>query len=202
MKNSHFCPGLKDNYTTKSIARNMRSVSNLYLQVRKRKVNFAGRDNHTLADITTTAELFWVVSDSLQPNELQHARLPCPSPTPGAYSDSCPSSWWSHPTISSPVIAFSSCHQSFPVSGSFQMSQFFASGGQSRVSASALVLPMNIQDWYPLGLTRLISLQESSPMPQFKSISSSALSLLYGPPFTSIHDYWNKHSFDNMYLLG
>ena len=76
MKNSHFCPGLKDNYTTKSIARNMRSVSNLYLQVRKRKVNFAGRDNHTLADITTTAELFSVVSDSLQPSGLQHARLP------------------------------------------------------------------------------------------------------------------------------
>ena len=87
------------------------------------------------------------------------ARLPCPSPTPGACSNSCPSSWWCHPTISSSIVAFSSYLQSFPASGSFQISQFFASGGQSiEVSASALVLPMNIQDWFPLGWTGWISL--------------------------------------------
>ena len=100
-----------------------------------------------------------VVSDSLQPHGLQHTRLPCPSPAPGAYSNSCPSSWWCHPIISSSVIPFSSHLQSFPASGSFPMSQFFTSGGQS-IGASALtsVLPMNIQGWFPLGLTDLISL--------------------------------------------
>ena len=98
-----------------------------------------------------------VVSDSLPPHGLQHTRPPCPSPTPGAYSNSCPSSQWCHPTISSSIIPFS-CLQSFPASGSFPRSQRFASGGQSiGVSASASVLPMNIQDWFPLGLTGLIS---------------------------------------------
>src|SRR5574337_634108 len=88
-----------------------------------------------------------VVSDSLQPHGLLHTRPPCPSPTPGVYSNSCPLSWCCHPTISSSVIPFSSCLQSFPASGSFQMSQFFTLGGQSiGVSASASVLPMNIQD--------------------------------------------------------
>ena len=92
-----------------------------------------------------------VVSNSLQPHGLQHARLPCPSPTPKVCSNSCQSSQWCHPTISSSVL-FSSCLQSFPASGSFLMSQFFTSGGQSiGVSASAPVLPMNIQDWFPLG---------------------------------------------------
>ena len=101
-----------------------------------------------------------VMSDSLRPHGLQHAGLPCPSPTPRAYSNSCPLSRWCHPTISSSVIPFSSRFQSFPASGSFQMSQFFASGGQSTgVSALASVLPMNIQDWFPLGWTGLISLQ-------------------------------------------
>ena len=100
-----------------------------------------------------------VVSDSLQPHGLQHTRPPCPSPTPGVYSNSCPLSQWHHPTMSSSVILFS-CLQSFPVSGSFPMSQFFASGGQSiGVSASASVLPINIQDWSPLGWTGWISLQ-------------------------------------------
>ena len=92
-----------------------------------------------------------VVSNSLWPHGLQHARPPCPSPTPEVYSNSCPLSRWCHPTISSSVIPFSSCLLSFPASGSFQMSQFFPSGGQSiGVSASASVLPMNIQDWFPL----------------------------------------------------
>ena len=97
---------------------------------------------------------------TLWPHGLQHASLPCPSPTPGACSNSCPLSWWCHPTISSSVVPFSSCLQSFPASGSFPMSQFFTSGDQSiGVSASASVLPMNIQDWFPLGLTGLTSLQ-------------------------------------------
>ena len=101
-----------------------------------------------------------VVSDSLWPHGLQHARLPCPSPTPGTYSNSCSSNQWCHPTIWSSVILFSSCLQSFPVSRSFPVSQFFVSGGRSiGVSASALVLAMNIQDWFPLGLTGWISLQ-------------------------------------------
>ena len=100
-----------------------------------------------------------VVSGSLWPHGLQHTRLPCPSPTPRTYSNSCPSSQWCHPTISSSVIPFSSHLQSFPVSGSFSMSQFLTSGGQSiGVSASASVLPMNIKDWYPLGWTGWISL--------------------------------------------
>ena len=101
-----------------------------------------------------------VVSDSLQPHGLQHTRPPCPSLTPTACSQSCPLSRWCHPTISSSVVPFSSWLQSFPASGSFLMSQFFASGGQSiGASASASVLPMNIQDLFPLGLTSLISLQ-------------------------------------------
>ena len=101
-----------------------------------------------------------VVSDSLWPHELQHARPPCPSPTPGIHSNSCPSSRWCHPTISSSVVPFSSCPQSLPVSGSFPVSQFFAWGGQSIVvSASSSVLPMNTQDWCPLGWTGWISLQ-------------------------------------------
>ena len=103
-----------------------------------------------------------VVSDSLQPHGLHHTRLPCPPPTPRAYSNSCPSSQWCHPIISSSVVPFSSCLQSFPASGSFPMSQFFSSGGQSiGASASASVLPTNIQDWFPLGLTVWISLQSA-----------------------------------------
>ena len=142
-----------------------------------------------------------VVSHSLRPHGLQHARPP--SPTPGDYSNSCPLSQWCHPTISSSVFPFSSHLQFFPASGSFQMSQFFASGGQSiGVSASASVLPMNIQDWFPLGWTGWDlfavqgTLKESSPTPQFKSINSSVLSFLYSPALTSIHDYWKNHSFD------
>ena len=98
-----------------------------------------------------------VVSDSLRQLELQHARPPCPSPTSKVHSDSCPSSWWCHPTISSSVSPFSSCLQSFPAPGFFPMSRLFASGGQS-IGASASVLPMNIQGRFPVGLTDLISL--------------------------------------------
>ena len=101
-----------------------------------------------------------VVSDSLPPHELQHARPPCPSPAPGVYPNSCPLSQWCHPTISSSAIPFSSCLRSFPISGSFQMCQLFVSGGQNiGVSALTSVLPMNTQDWFPLGWTGWISLQ-------------------------------------------
>ena len=101
-----------------------------------------------------------VVSDSLRPHELQHPRSPCPSPTPRVHPNPCPLSWWCHPTISSSVFPFSSCPQSFPESRSFQMNQLFSSGGQSiGVSASASVLPMNTQDWSPLGWTGWISVQ-------------------------------------------
>ena len=101
-----------------------------------------------------------VVSDSLRHHELQHVRPPCPSPTTGVHSSSCPLSWWCHPAISSSVVRFSSCPQSFPASESFPMSQLFAWGGQSiGVSALASVLPTNTQDWSPLGWTGWISLQ-------------------------------------------
>ena len=100
-----------------------------------------------------------VRSDTLQPHGLQHARLPCPSPIPGAYSNSCPSCQWCHPSITSSVIPFSSCLQPYPASGSFPINQFFPSGGQIiGVSASTSVLPMNTQDWSPLGWTSWISL--------------------------------------------
>ena len=111
-----------------------------------------------------------VVSDSLWPHESHHARLPCPSPTTGVYSNSCPLSQWCHPTISSPVIPFSSCLQSFPASGSFQMSQLFSTGGQSiGVSASASVLSTNIPDWSPLGWTGWISLQSKGLLRVFSN---------------------------------
>ena len=124
---------------------------------------------------------------TLRLHGLQHTRPPCPSPTPRACSNSCPSSQWCHPTISSSVIPFSSCLQSFPASGSFPVSQFFTSGGQSiGASASASVLPINIQDWFPLGFTGLISLQSKGlsrvfSNTQFKSINSLVLSFLYSP---------------------
>ena len=132
------------------------------------------------------------MSYSLWPHGLQDARLPCPSPSPGICSNSCLLSQWCHPTISSSVVPFSSCLQSFPASGSFQMSLLFAKYGQIiALSVSVSVLPMSRQDWSPLGRTGWISLQsnsfqESSPTPQFKSIHSSVLSLLHSPTLTSI----------------
>ena len=103
-----------------------------------------------------------VMSNSLRPHELQHARPPCPSPNPRVHPNPCPLSWWCHPTILFSVIPFSSCLQSFPASGSFQTSQLFTSGGQSTgIPASTLVLPMNTQDWSPLGWTGWISLQSN-----------------------------------------
>ena len=141
------------------------------------------------------------MSNSLWPNGLQHAKLPCPSPAPRACSNSCLLSWWCHLTISFSIIPFSSWPQSFPASGSFPMSQFCTQDGQSiRAATSASVLPMNIQDWFPLGLTCWISLwskgsQESSPTLQFKSMNSSGLRFLYGPTLIFIHVYWENHRF-------
>ena len=142
-----------------------------------------------------------VMSDSLQPHGLQHARPPCPSPAPRVYSKSCPLSQWYHPTISSDLIPFSSCLQSFPPSGSFQVSQLFASGGQSiGASASALVLPKNIQDWFPFGLTGLISLQ-SKGLSVFSNTTVQkhqffSAHLFHSPILTSIHDHRKNHSLD------
>ena len=143
-----------------------------------------------------------VVSDSLRPHESQHARPPCPSPTPGVHSDSLPSSEWCHPAISSFVVPFSSCPQSLPASESFPVSQLFAWGDQStRVSALALFLPKKSQGWSPSdGLVGSPcsprDSQESSPTSQFQSINSSVLSLLYSPTLTSIHDHRKNHSLD------
>ena len=139
-----------------------------------------------------------VMSDSLRPHGLQHSRPPCPSSTPGACSNSCPLSQWCHSTISTSVVPFSFCPQSFPASGSLPMSWLFTSGGQSiGASASASVLAMNIQGWFPLGLAGLISLLTQGLSRVFSStINFSALYLLYGTAFISIHDYWKNHSFD------
>ena len=142
-----------------------------------------------------------VMSDSLRPRGLQHARLPCPSSTPRACSNSCPSSWWCHPTISSSVVPLSFL-QSFSALGSFPISQFFVLGDQSiGVSASLSVLAMNIQNRFPLRWTGLISLQSKGLSRVFfnttvQKINSLALSFLYTPTLTSIHDYWKNQSFD------
>ena len=139
------------------------------------------------------------MSASLWPHEPQHARPPCPSPTPRVYPNSCPLCQWCHPTISSSVIPFSSCPQSLPESGSFQMSQLFASGGQSiGISASASVLPMDTQDWSPLGWTSSISLQCKGLSRVFSNTKYQFLALrfLYIPTLTSIHDHWKNHSRD------
>ena len=132
------------------------------------------------------------MSSSLWFCRLQHPRLSCPSPSPGPSSNSCPLSWWYHTIISSSVVPFSSCLQSFPASMSFPMSQLFASSGQNiGASTSASVLPVNIQCWFPLDWLAWSPChprdsQESSSAPEFKSINSLALSLLYGPTLTSI----------------
>ena len=145
------------------------------------------------------------MSDSLRPRGLQHTRLLCPLLSPKVCPNSSPLSQWCHPTISS-YQPISSCPQSFPASGSFPKSWLFASGGQSiGGSPSASALPMNIQGWFLWDCLVWFPCcprdsQESSPTTQFKSINSSALSLLYGSTLTSIHDYWKNHGFDYMNL--
>ena len=126
-----------------------------------------------------------VVSNSLRPHEPQHARPPCPSPTPRVHPNPCPSSRWCHPTISSSVVPFSSCPQSFPASGSFEMSQLFTSGGQSiGVSVSISVLPMNTQDWSPLGWTGWISLQSKGLSKVFSNTTVQKYQF-FGPQLSS-----------------
>ena len=144
-----------------------------------------------------------VVSNFLWSHGLQYARPPCPSPTTGVYPDSCPLSRWCHPTILSSAIPFFSHLQSFPASGSFQMSQLFASGGQSiGVSASTSVLSMNTQDWSPLGWTGWISLQSKGLSRVFSNTTVQkhqffgAQLFFYSPILTSLHDYWKNHNFD------
>ena len=138
----------------------------------------------------------------LRHHEPQRTRPPYRSTTPRVHQNPCPSSQWYHATISSSVVPFSSWPQSFPASESFQISQLFTKGGQSiGVSASILVLPMNTQDWYPLGWMdgspcSPRDSQESSRTPQFKSINSLVLSFLYSPNLISIHDHWKNHSLD------
>ena len=155
---------------------------------------------------STSISCCWSIAKSCptpcNPNELQHTRFPCPSPTPGACSNSCPLSHWCHPAISSSDASFFSCTQSFPVSRSFPMSQIFTSGGPSiGASTSSSVLLMNIQDWFPLGLTDLISMQSKGLSRVFSNTTVQKhqffiAQLFYGPTFMSIHDYWKNQSFD------
>ena len=143
-----------------------------------------------------------IMSNSLQPHELQHVRPPCPSLTPRVYSNPCPLSRWCHPTISSSVVPFSSCPQTLPALGSFQMSQLFASDDQSTgVSASASVLPMNTQDWSPLGWTDWLDLLAvQGTLKSLLQHRSSKASILQCSAFftvqlsTSIHVHWKNHS--------
>ena len=142
------------------------------------------------------------ISPSVVSDSYGHARPPCPSPNPGVHSDSRPWSPWCHPGISSSVVPFSSCPQSLPTSESFPMSQLFAWGGHSTgASALASFLPKKFQGWSPSEWTGWISLQSKGflsvfPTSQFKSINTLALSLLYSPTLTSIHDHWKNHSLD------
>ena len=133
-------------------------------------------------------------SDPLRPHESHHTRPPCLSSTPRVHSNSCPSSRWCHPAISSSVIPFSSCPQSLSASKSFPMSQLFSWGGQrTRVSALVSFLPKNTQDWSPCSPR---DSQESSPTPQFKSINSLVFSFFHSPTLTSMHDHRKNHSLD------
>ena len=153
--------------------------------------------NRSVSQLSSSVE-----SISLWPYGLQHTRFACPSPTPRAFSNSYPSSQWCHPTISSSVVPFSPCLWSFPASGSFPMSQFFVSGGQSiGASASTSIFLMNIQDWFPLGWTGLISLQSKGLSRVFSNTTiqkhqfvGAQLSLRSNSHI--IHDYWKNHSFD------
>ena len=138
-----------------------------------------------------------VVSNSLWPHVPQHAWVPCPSSSPEGCLNLCPLSQWCHLTILSSVIPFFSCLQSFPAARSFPVSWLFASNGQRiGVSASALVLPMNIQDWFPLGLTCLISLQFKGLSRVFSSTTFFSAQPFFCPALTPVHDYWKNHSFD------
>ena len=149
------------------------------------------------------------MSDSSLSPGLQQARFPCPSPTLGTHSNSRPLSWWCHPTISPSVIPFSSCLQSFPASGSFPMSQFFASGGHKYWSFNLSISPSKKYSAlisFRIDLLNLLAVQwtvkEFSTAPQFKCINSSALSFLHSPTLTSIHDYWKNHALIRQTFVG
>ena len=170
---------------------------------RRHRTNFSIFHSTILGRKTNAAvqSLSSALSDSLPPHGLQHIRPPHPSPSPRTCSNSYPLSQWCYPTILSSVVPFSSCLQSFPTSGSFKWVSSSHQVAKVLESASASILPVNIQYWFPSGLTGLISLllsdpQESSPAPTFKIINSLVLSPLCGPTFTSIQDYWKNHSFD------
>ena len=156
--------------------------------------SYCGQDKYYFQSVSSVAQL----PDSLWPHGMQHARLPCPSPTPGACSNSCPLSWWCHLTISSSVVPFSSCLQSFPASGSFPVSQYWSfSFSISPSNEYSGLISLRI-DW--LDLLAVQDSQESSPTPQFKSINSSALS--FKVQLTPIHDYWKNYSFDWQTFVG
>ena len=158
------------------------------------------------SELEVSVQFSSVVSDSLRPYGLQHTSPPCPSPTTGACSNSCPLSQWCHPAISSSVVPFSSCPQSLPASRSFPMSQLFASGGQSiGVSALASVLSMKTQDWSPLEWTGWISLQSKGLSRVFSNTTVQkhqffGAQKLYSPTLASVHDYWKNHTFEYMDL--
>ena len=167
-------------------------------------LRFSGVSNCVYYWVSTFVLFFFFFFLKIRVRESQHARPPCLSPTPRVHPNPCPLSRWCHPIISSSVIPFSSCPQSFPASGSFQMSQLFASGGQSTgVSASTSVLPMNTQDWSLLGWTSWISSQSKGLSRVFSNTTvqkhpffGTQLSLQKTPTLTSIHDHWKNHSLD------
>ena len=143
------------------------------------------------------------MSDSLWPHESQHARPPCPSPSPGVHSNSCPSSQWCHPAISASVVPFSSCPQSLPASESFPMSQLFTWGGQSTgVSDSASVLPMNTQDWSPLEWTGWISWQSKGLSRVFSNTTVQKHQFFSAQPSSQSNSQWCMHDYEQTMLMG
>ena len=188
---------------------NVKTIIKLQEKRKKLKIKELQNNQKTVNKMAIGASVQFscsVMSDSLRHHEPQHSRPPCPSPVPRVHPNPYPLSQWCHPTISSSVIAFSSHLQSFPASGSFQMSQLFTSGGQSiRVSASTSVLPMNTQDWSPLGWTDWISLQSKGLSRVFSNTTvqnSVELSFLYSPTLTSIHDYRKVGTYSSVIILS
>ena len=179
-------------------------LTTIKLRAASMKDNWSGRYVKYFILLISSVSQFRssVMSDYLWPHESQHTRPPRPSPTPGVYSNSCPSSQWCHPAISSSVVPFSSCSQSLPASGSFPTSQLFAWGGQNiELSASASVLPVNTQDLFPSGWTGRLTLQSKGLSRVFSNTTVQkhqflAFSFLHSTTLTSIHDHWKNHSLD------
>ena len=186
---------MQANLENSAVATGLEKVS-FHSNPKERQYQTMFKLSHNCTHLSSVQFSCSVMSNSLKPHGLQHARPPCPSPTPRICSNTCPLSQWCHPTISSSIVPFSSPLRSFPASGSFQMSQLFASGGQSiGVSASTSVLPMNIQGWFPLGWTDWISLQ-SKGLSRVFSNTTVQKHQFFGAPYsltlTSIHDHWKK----------